>query len=283
MATFHPLLPLLLLMGGLSPVTAQDVKKPAPAPFVIPPDVNGMKTIIPPPASTRKITVGIYQGPGSPQSSVENVTSVLKPYPQATVVVLSARQVASPDLSSFDVLVFPGGSGSGQSKGIGAAGLKNVRDFVKNGGGYVGICGGAYLACSNFSWGLGILNAATVSDKWRRGQAMLDLEPTPAGRAWLGDVSSAFKVRYHNGPILKPAARTDIPPYSVLTVFKTEIAEYGSPVGIQVGSPAQVTATFGKGRVFISSPHPENTPGLQHFIPRGVFWSAGDAIPRAAD
>lgn len=271
MATFHPLLPLLLLFGGLDPASAQGVKKTVPAPFVVPPDVNGMKTIIAAPVQTRKIKIGIYRGTGSPQSGVDNVINVLKPFPQATVVVLNGQEVGSLELSSYDVLVFPGGSGSGQSKGIGESGLKNVRDFVKNGGGYVGICGGAYLACSNFSWGLGLLNAGTVSNKWRRGQAMLDLELTPAGRDLLGDVTSAFKVRYHNGPILKPAVRTDIPAYDVLTVFKTEIAEYGSPAGVQVNSPAHVISTYGKGRVFISSPHPENTPGLENFIPRGVF------------
>lgn len=277
MNSLRPLLFSFLFLGWLVPLSAQEQGKTKAVQFVIPPDANGMKTIIPPPAKTRKIRVGIYRGPGSPQSGVDNVISVLKPWPQVTVAVLDGPQIAAIDISSYDVLVFPGGSGSGQSKGIGQAGLKNVRDFVKNGGGYIGICGGAYLACSNFSWGLGILNAGTVSNKWRRGQAMLDCEPTPAGQEWLDDVKAPFKVRYHNGPILKPASRTDIPPYSVLTTFKTEVAEYGSPAGIQVGSPAQVTAAFGKGRVFISSPHPENTPGLENFIPRAVFWSAGDA------
>jgi|GEM_PF-460546 len=275
MSMLQKLIPLLLLLGGISPLFAQDEKKPETIPFVIPPDANGMKTIIAAPEKLRAIKVGIYLGPGSPQHGVDNVTKVLKPFSQVAVVVLSEHEVGSANLSEYDVLVFPGGSGSGQSKGIGEAGLKNVRDFVSNGGGYVGICGGAYLACSNFSWGLGILNAGTVSSKWRRGQAMLDLELTQDGPALLGDVKGAFKVRYHNGPILKPAERTDIPAYTAVTLFKTEVAENGTPEGVQVNSPAHVIAPFGKGRVFISSPHPENTPGLENFIPRGVFWAAG--------
>jgi hypothetical protein len=278
MKMIHPLLLLLLLAGPILPVFAQDqeeVKSKAPK-FVIPPDANGMKTIIAAPVKTREIKVGIYRGPGAPQGGVDNVTNVLKPFPQAKVVVLSEQDVASLNLSAYDVLVFPGGSGSGQSKGIGEAGLKNVREFVANGGGYVGICGGAYLACSNFSWGLGILNAGTVSSKWMRGQAMLDLDVAPAGTELLGDVKAPFKVRYHNGPILKPANRTDIPAYTTVTTFKTEVANNGTPAGVQVNSPAHVISTFGKGRVFISSPHPENTPGLENFIPRGIFWAAGD-------
>ena len=89
-------------------------------------------------------------------------------------------------------------------------------------------------------------------------------------------MKGTFKVRYHNGPILKPDDRTDIPAYTTMTIFKNEVADNGAPAGVQVNSPAHVISTFGKGRVFISSPHPENTPGLENFIPRGIFWAAGD-------
>lgn len=265
-----------VLISGLIPAMAQDGEKEQPKKFVIPPDANGGKTIIAAPEKVRPLKVGIYCGEGAPKSSAENVLNVLKPFSEVSPVILSGQEVGSLNLSAYDVIVFPGGSGSGQSKGIGEAGLKNVRDFVSNGGGYVGICGGAYLACSNFTWGLGILNAGTVSNKWRRGQAMLDMELAPAGPALLGDVKGPFKVRYHNGPILKPADRTDIPAYTTLATFKNEVAEYGSPAGVQVNSPSHVISTFGKGRVFISSPHPENTPGLENFIPRGIFWAAGE-------
>jgi hypothetical protein len=207
---------------------------------------------------------------------VDAVVKVIKPFTEATTVILSGEEIGTLNLSAYDVLVFPGGSGSGQSKGIGEAGLKNVREFVGNGGGYVGICAGAYLACSNFSWGLGILNAGTVSSKWRRGQAILDLEMTEAGKPLLGDVPGVFKVRYNNGPILKPWTRTDLPAYTPLTLFRTEVAKNDTPVGVQVNSAAQAIGTFGKGRVFVSSPHPEGTPGLENLIPRGVFWAAGD-------
>lgn len=254
-----------------------DPKKSPPEPkFVIPPDANGHKTIIAPAEPPRPLKVLVYSGPGAPQSGVDNVVNVLKPFPQVSVTVAPPDAFASLTKATCDVVVFPGGSGSGQSKGLGEAGLKNVREFVGQGGGYVGICAGAYLACSNFSWGLGILNAGTVSSKWRRGQAMLDLEPTEHAAPVLGEVQGRFKVRYNNGPILKPWTRTDLPAYTTLAVFRTEVAKYGSPEGVQVDSPAQAIAPFGKGRVFVSSPHPENTPGLEHLIPRGIFWAAGD-------
>lgn len=264
----------IITLSGLVSAAAQEA--PSKTKFVVPPDVNGMKTIIAPPQKTRPLKVGIYSGPGAPKSSVDAVIQVLKPFTEVTAVTLTGEEVGTLNLSAYDVLVFPGGTGGGQAKGIGDAGLNNVREYVRNGGGYVGICAGAYLACSNFSWGLGILNAGTVSSKWQRGQAILDLEMAGAEPAILGDVKGTFKVRYNNGPILKPWTRTDIPAYKTLAVFRTEVAEHGSPEGAQVNSPAQAIATFGKGRVFVSSPHPEGTPGLENLIPRGIFWAAGD-------
>jgi type 1 glutamine amidotransferase len=259
---------------------AKTKAKAAPK-LVVPPDVNGRKTVIAPPLHRQPIKVGIYRGPGAPRKGVDAIVKVMKPFPEATIVILSGEQVGTADINNFDVLVFPGGSGSGQSKGIGKAGVKNVREFVHSGGGYVGICAGAYLACSNFSWGLGILNAGTVPGNWRRGNAILELQLTDAGKPLLGDVNEAFKVRYHNGPILKPWTRQDLLPYTPLALFRTEVANNGAPVGVQIQSPAQAIGAYGKGRVFVSSPHPESTPGLENLIPRAIFWAAAQQATAA--
>lgn len=264
----------LLLFASVS-VFAQEEQVPAKK-FLTPPDVNGMRTIIAAPVKMRPLKVGVYAGPGAPKSSSDAVLNVLRPFTEVNAEALTGEEVATLDLSAFDVLVFPGGSGSSQSKGIGEAGQEKVRAFVKNGGGYVGICAGAYLACSNFSWGLGILNAGTVSNKWRRGQGIVEVESTGANPEILGKVNGIFKVRYNNGPILQPGGRTDLPAYTSLVLFRTEMALNETPVGVMVNSPAQAVSTFGRGRVFVSSPHPEGTPGLENLIPRAVFWAAGE-------
>ena len=271
-----------LLLGTAFTLHAQTTEtkpKPKAPPFVIPPDINGLKTIIAAPAKTKPIKVAIFDGKGAFGGGIESTEARIKSLAQASVTRVKAEDWATIDLKPFDVVVFTGGSGSAQAEAIGEAGRNNVREYVRGGGGYVGICAGAYLACSNFKWGLGILNASTVSSKWQRGQGFMDLEITDEGRKLLGDVRGTFKVRYHNGPIIKPAERTDVPAYTPVAFFRSEIAEYGSPAGVMVNSPSQAIGTFGKGRVFISSPHPENTPGLEHFIPRGVLWAAGVDAP----
>jgi hypothetical protein len=271
-----------LMLGAVFPLQAQpaESKPTAKAPtFVIPADINALKTIIAAPARTKPLKVALFDGKGAAAGGIENTEQVLKSIPLAEITRVKAQDWATLDLKAFDVAVFSGGSGSAQAEAIGEAGRNNVREYVRNGGGFVGICAGAYLACSNFKWGLGILNASTVSSKWRRGQGFMECEVTEAGRKLLGDVKSTFKVRYHNGPIIKPAQRTDVPAYTPVSLFRSEIAEYGSPVGVMVNSPAQALGTFGRGRVFISSPHPENTPGLEHLIPRGALWAGGVDTP----
>jgi hypothetical protein len=246
------------------------------APFVIPPDINGNKTIVAAPVSRKPLRVAIYDGPGSGDGGVQNVEDRALQLPGASVTRLTPVQIGTTDLAArFDVIIFSGGSGSGQARAIGEEGRAAVREFVRQGGGYVGVCAGAYLACSNYEWGLGILNARTVSGKWRRGRAFLDLAAEPAGEPLFGKIAAPFKIRYANGPVIKPMGRKDIPEYTTVFTFLTEIAENETPAGIQTGSPAMAIAEFGRGRVFVSSPHPENTPGLEHVIPRALLWASG--------
>jgi hypothetical protein len=224
------------------------------------------------PSGVRPLRIAIYQGPGSGEQGVVNVSARCRQLPGAEVTALTPAEMGTRDLSSFDIVVFSGGSGSGQSKAIGEAGRRNVRQFVEKGGGYLGICAGAYLACAGFDWGLGILNARTVSNKWQRGRGTMQVELVDGGRPLFGDVSGPFSIRYANGPIIQPLNRPELPPYQVAALFRTEIANNGSPVGVMVNSPAVVYSTFGRGRVLTISPHSEDTPGLENFVPRALAW-----------
>ena len=280
--SLRPVLPAVLFVSAASLFAADAPVEPKPKtvkPFVIPPDVNGFKTVIPAPEKARPIKVAIFEGKGAPEDGIKNVEDRIKSLPQVTVTRVKAEDWATADLKVFDVVAFSGGSGGTQAASLGEAGRAKVREFVRAGGGYLGVCAGAYLACSNFSWGLGILDASTVSRKWMRGRGFMDIELTSEGRGLLGEVPGTFKVRYNNGPIIKPAGREDVPDYTVVSLFRSEVADNGTPPGIMVNSPAQAMGAFGKGRVFISSPHPENTPGLEHLIPRAVLWAAGADRP----
>ncbi len=224
------------------------------------------------------IRVALYDDAGAAGQGVPKVAEILGDPAHFQVTIFKAADVTAA-LEKADVVFFTGGSGSKQGNAIGEAGRAEVQRFVRAGGGYVGICAGAYLACSKFSWGLGLLDAQTVSNKWRRGVGNVQMEFTPAGEKVVGLPAETREVKYANGPIIKPAGRDDLPPYEPVAFFRTELAKNDTPVGVMVNSPAMVQSTFGKGRVFISSPHPEQTPGLEKTIEHAARWTAGRTSP----
>ena len=135
------------------------------------------------------LRVVIYDDGGAPDRSfefVQHCLGLVRPQ-DYSITRIKGQDVREGILDSADVVVFPGGSGSGQAKSLQEAGRQKVREFVKNGGGYLGICGGSYLATSDYSWSLNIVNAAVVDRKhWARGRATLRLDFTPLGKQTLG-------------------------------------------------------------------------------------------------
>ncbi len=227
------------------------------------------------PADESRTVVGLYDARGAGGSGITKLWNRFRREDGLYIHRIGPPEIHAGALEQFDVLIFPGGMGGSQGGALGAKGRAAVRAFVEDGGGFVGICAGAYLACRWFSWGVGVLDAKTVSPKWRRGRGMLAIELTERGQEILGGEERALKVLYHNGPILAPMGAKDIPDYEPLAWYRDEVAKNGTPKGVQKDSPAIVGAPFGKGRVVVFSPHPEQTKGLEAFVPRAVRWAAG--------
>ena len=215
------------------------------------------------------IKVAVYEDKGATGKGIPCVTEIMSRTDDIKLTRLKGADIAAGGLRGYDLVMFTGGSGSAEAAGLGEKGREEVRDFVRNGGGYVGICAGAYLACSGFEWGVGILNAKTVSSKWRRGQGEVKVE----GEAF-GEKLTDRGVRYANGPIIKADVRKDLPAFETLVSFRTELAENDTPVGVMVNAPAMVRSSYGLGRVFTSSPHPEQTAGLENLVVQAVRWTA---------
>jgi glutamine amidotransferase-like uncharacterized protein len=184
----------------------------------------------------------------------------------AEAVQMLPEAWATADLSKFDIVIFPGGSGSSQAKLIGEGGLKNVQQFVKNGGSYLGICAGAYLATSGYPWSLGFFNAKT-KQPWARGNGAVSVQLTDEGKALFGKVDAPFPVFYNGGPMIEPDNKKELSDYKVLAYFRDEVAPKPAQVGQMKGAPAIVTAKFGKGTVLTISPHFESTRNMENFLP----------------
>ena len=228
---------------------------------------------------------------GTGGSGVEKLTRILDQAPASVsasdfmVHHVGPADIQTGVLDQFDVVIFPGGSGSKEAAAIGEAGCKAVQEFVESGGGYVGICAGAFLATAKYDWSLALVNANTftgnrkipgvgVKSMWFRGSGKAKMELTDEGREILGDLPGLVEVGYANGPILSPAGKEDLPEYIPLAFFRTEISKYEPQEGTMIDTPAIVASVFGKGRAIAISPHPEGTAGLESLVRRAVAWVA---------
>lgn len=226
-------------------------------------------------AHTKVIRVGVYDNSTGTAKGPKNLRRFLVEEAGFHCVKLTPSDIQNGKLSDVDVLIMPGGSGSAQAKNLGEQGCKNVRDFVLAGGGYVGICAGAYLASAHYSWSLNLINAQVVDrEHWARGTGTCRLKLTPMGISSLAESEEEIEVYYGQGPLLAPHDNKDLPAYETLAEYATEIAKKGAPTGVMIGTTAIARACFGDGRVICFSPHPEVSDGPNHLIIEGVKWVA---------
>lgn len=225
-------------------------------------------------SASSAIRIALYKGPGTGGAGPPNLMKRLNNGHTTSITQVSPEEIQNGALTNFHAVIFAGGSAGKQAAALGETGRDAVRAFVSHGGGYIGICAGAYLATSGFSWSLKIINARTVSPKWMRGVGDVKMELVASGEKILGDRDGQFDVHYANGPIVEPAEENTLPPYEALAFFRTELAKNGSPEGVMVDSPAIFSGQFEQGRVVCISPHPEQTKGLEDFVPRAINWAA---------
>lgn len=237
-----------------------------------------------PPESDRsdQVFVGLYDGEGSSERGVENVTRAFDAAPEVTVVHLGPADIRTDVLSQFDVVVFGGGSGSKQARTIDKDGATSVRSFVKNGGGYVGICAGAYLCSAHYDWSLNLVDTRVFTgtreveklgpkQMWYRGKfTSQKMQLTEKGREVFPEIPEHVDVRYQNSPIVSPKNFPGLKAYTPLAYFRSEQVLYPPQKGTMINTPAIVSGMFGKGRVISISPHPEATKGLESMVATAV-------------
>jgi glutamine amidotransferase-like uncharacterized protein len=224
------------------------------------------------------IRVAVFKGTGVGPSSEKLIAALTSESDgKYEILRVTAEEIRGGGLAGVDVLVQPGGSGSKQGNTLGEAGRLAVRDYVRAGGGYLGVCGGAYLATNDYEWSLNLIDAKVVDRRhWARGNGMVTLRLSPSGTEFFQCGAPEMEIHYAQGPLLGRREWDDheVPDYESLAIFATEIAKNGAPSGVMAGTSAAVRSHFGKGRVFCFSPHPELTDGLHHLIPLAVQWLA---------
>ncbi|MEY4674741.1 MAG: hypothetical protein RL148_2525 [Planctomycetota bacterium] len=228
-----------------------------------------------------KGTIGLYDAEGVGGSGCENVERAVDETTLGhRLLPVCPEDIREGGLAGLAAVVFPGGSGGGIAKALEPAGVAAVRNFVGGGGGYVGICAGAYFA------GSGLASYAALmpwkhTQPWTKGLAQLDVALTEDGKRILGAEFASFRTRYNNGPVYPDVlaqsekAGSATKPLVLANFASPSTDKKGVVHEAMVGTPAIAADTFGKGRVLVISPHPESHAELNALVARAIGWTLG--------
>jgi hypothetical protein len=143
---------------------------------------------------------------------------------------LRVEDVGKGDLARFAVIHGPPGAGYQLTKEQ----TEIIRQYVQNGGGYVGVCAGA-----NYAGRAKLLNMTTHSFK-NQGLLTIGIKPHPITEGFSGEIV----IHHGNGPIMVPGEGCDV------------AGTFQIGQGFPIATAAIVAGQNGKGRVVAFGPHP---------------------------
>lgn len=210
---------------------------------------------------------------------------------------VTAEEIVYTGLKNYELLVMPGGDATQQFLDLGGKGIKNIRNFVKNGGGYIGICAGSYLAWNvamlpekylcppNLeSLGIGKVNFLNVVDRtssnegWEESSYVETSEgskvvffPTELfTRYQINYKGGNLSVIYAGGPLFENTG-------GVFATYTGECKKpFLPPVDLRkkmlIGSGSASRNRYGSGRVVLFSFHPELLKETCPLVDEGIRW-----------
>jgi glutamine amidotransferase-like uncharacterized protein len=203
-------------------------------------------------------------------------------------------------LDGANVFVMPGGAvhfWAFPDMDTMAAGIGNITDFVKNGGGYIGVCAGTVEALSTTGYGyLEFVNATMYdgvraqmnAEDWKilQGPMYVQVEE-PNNPVMFGYGSDAVRPGYGPKPTiyyLGGPAMYDVTNATVLGTYYGPVTQYSMPtMANQWGAAAVITADYYNGKVVVFGPHPEYPGPCARMYAQALYYTANIEKPSPFD
>ncbi|MRT92737.1 biofilm PGA synthesis protein PgaB [Ancylomarina sp. 16SWW S1-10-2] len=228
------------------------------------------------------IRVGVFDKNGDSPWCITDALEALHIDPNIKAEVIRASQIMSGELDGFDAIVFPGGSGRGETQSMGELGMEKLVKMVKEQGkAVVGICAGAYIMTETPDYPSLALNGCEAIDieHDHRGHGLSKFSLTKEGQEIfpeLKDRKISF-CQYYEGPVLVPA-KSGAKFIELATMLSDVHTVEDSPAYMTNKRPFVVAAQVGIGRVASFVGHPECTPGMRWMLPRMVRWTCNKEL-----
>jgi glutamine amidotransferase-like uncharacterized protein len=235
------------------------------------------------------LSIRIYADRGVTALSLHRISmSLSKLFPRRSIAPLLADELIKGWWKEHtDLLVFPGGRDSLFMEKLQDVGNIQIREFVLEGGRYLGICGGAYYACKKivFAKGdplelvaereLGFFPGAAVGPVFKSHAFAYKEDGVSNSGACVPTLSTnngAFPVYYNGGCLFKDA-------YS----YKEMVDVVGTYMQLQgEDNAAVVRCHVGQGKALLSGVHLEIDVHREGWLQGLMTQYAGPEIPSAA-
>jgi len=231
----------------------------------------------------KQAKVAVFYGGGVTGSSLE----LIYPLEEAgfNLEIVREEDLRQGKISEYNAIIFPGGSFYGNY--LDEKNKESIRDFVRSGGGFFGICGGAVLGIE-----LGLLDAElAMAGRYGayanlRGPVLLKV--TRLSSPIVFGCSAFFESIYFMGPFISKVGNgVEIicsyhSPTENLSLFFPEIAKaYNFTPQTETindfwGFPSIIFGRYGAGGVILSAVHPEVLPSSRRLLINSIFYLSSD-------
>ncbi len=223
---------------------------------------------------------GFFRG-SAWDESITAIKAIADKYGYTYEIINPAQLNSTSNLNDLYRLWFmPGGWAGAYNRHINTPGYNNLRNFIQNGGAYMGMCAGAFFMSSRVFWQPDVSTPLEIFDDDFGGYemqvfggvakgAVLDLwpwtAPTGASNLPFGGVmtqvsidtslvpwaNESYDVLYFGGPyfIQPPGGWGEI----------QILATYDTPGISSDGEAAMLLMPYGDGKIFLTGPHPERS------------------------
>ena len=261
------------LCGCVStPECPQARNAPAPGPAAIVADK-------PCEAPPRPLKVGVYADKGPGGIGAVEWFRLVQESPEMELKLLDGPMVRAGGLDGLDLLIMPGGSSKTEFTTLGTNGVEKLKAFIRNGGGYVGTCAGCCLLMDGPDRRMRVMPWDT------RGSESATFFPTfnlnAKGAAALGLKEGPHVIRYHGGPFMRPTTNViEGANFELWGTMDAEATMKGKvdPKKKMHGAAAILGGTYGKGRVFVTSGHPEYFNSTLYIVKAAIRYVTGRKV-----
>ena len=202
------------------------------------------------------LKVAVYADAGPSGIGAVEWFRLVNESPEMELHLVDGKAIRAGALDGLDLLVMPGGSSKVEFTSLGTNGVEKMKAFIRAGGGYIGTCAGCCLLMD------GEDRRARVMPWNTAGSVSCTMFPTftlnAKGAAVLGLKEGSHVMRYHGGPCMWPTTNVIADAnFEVWGTFDAEAAMKGKVNVKMHGAAAILGGTYGKGKVFVTSAHPE--------------------------